>query len=343
MMQDMRGVESSVEEEAAFWFARMRADDLRAIDRARFTAWHEASSDHSAAYSRYESLWESIGEAAADPSVLEMRREALARAPERSAQYWQRLTAIAATLAIFLLGGMMLVRPDPVARDGAPVELAQRGQPKIYRTAVGHRSAVTLDDGSVVELNTDSVLQVDYSPARRDVRLLRGQALFDVAHDSDRPFVVEAAGQRVTALGTAFDIRVEDGEMRVTLIEGRVEVEPVRSAAAARQPEATILDPGEQLIAAADQPFVVHPANVAQAVSWRTGRVIFSDEPLGDVVEEINRYSRHRVMLGDPTLAELRVSGVFRAGSVDSFVSAIDAAFPVAARDAGDEIVLSWE
>ena len=88
---------------------------------------------------------------------------------------------------------------------------------------------------------------------------------------------------------------------------------------------------------------MVLPVDVEKQVSWRTGRLIFSDEPLGDVVEELNRHSDRKIVLADPTLADLRVSGVFRAGAVGSFVTAVDAAFPIAAESRGDEVVLSWE
>ena len=130
--------------------------------------------------------------------------------------------------------------------------------------------------------------------------------------------------------------------MRVTLIEGRVSVEPVGDTPHGVRATRTLV-PGEQLVARADQPIVVLPADVRQAVSWRTGRLAFSDEPLGEVIEEINRYSNRKVVLADPSLAELRVSGAFRAGSVGSFATAMETAFPVSAESRGNEIVLSWE
>src|SRR5690606_12600450 len=122
----------------------------------------------------------------------------------------------------------------------------------LYRTAVGERLAVTLDDGSVLTLNTDSRALVQYGDGIRGVTLEKGQALFEVAKNPELPFVVTAAGRKVTALGTAFDVRVTDDRLAVTLIEGRVAVEPTAPSSAIK--ERTELAPGDQLIAAASHP-----------------------------------------------------------------------------------------
>lgn len=335
-------IDRTVDEGAAFWFARLRSDRVADRDRKRFMRWLNQDAAHAQAYARYQALWDDLAGAAGEEDVLAMRREALALAPERPAFAWTRLAGVAAMLLLLFSAGLLLLRPGPISGPGELDRIAARDAPRILQTAVGQRSAVTLADGSVVELNTDSLVEVRYSAGRRDVRLVRGQALFDVAPDRSRPFVVEAAGQRITALGTAFDVRVDRGEMRVTLIEGRVAVAPVRGGERTQTPVRT-LAPGEQLIAATNRPPVVLPADVRQEVSWRTGRLIFSDEPLGDVVAELNRYSERKIVLADPALAELRVSGVFRAGAIASFASAIDAGFPVEARQSGGDVVLAWE
>ena len=336
---------SSAADEAAYWFARMRAPGATR-ERDRFERWLAGDPARAIAYRACESMWDGVRDAAADEEILAMRREALALGPRPRRVRWEHFAALAATLVLFLVGGIVLLRDNRIAAPGDAAAIAQLREPNVYRTAVGQRSSLMLTDGSVVELNTASVIQVDFTEGRREVRLLRGQALFDVAHDSRRPFVVEAAGKRVTALGTRFDVRLESNEMRVTLIEGSVSVERADGSAAAQADPAPVrLRPGEQLIALADQPFVVQAANVEHAVSWQSGRVVFSDEPLAEVIEEINRYSERKVVLGDSSLAGLRVSGVFRTGSVDGFVSALDAAFPVEGRldSSSNTIVLGWD
>lgn len=322
--------DTAVEKEAAFWFARLRSDELGEEDRARFSRWLAADPAHVSAYADYQGLWSDLDEVAATGPILALRREALRLSdrPRRARPRWVPLGAIAAGIAVALVGGWMLTQ-SPALVPQAVVS----GAPATYRTEVGERSSITLADGSVVQLNTDSVLEVDYAEGRRGLKLLRGQALFEVAHDTSRPFVVDAGGQQITALGTVFDVRVGSGETRVTLIEGRIEVKRVNGTALFPvAPEARKLTAGEQLVAVEERPFLVRAADVEKAVSWREGRVVFSNEPLVQVVEEINRYSTRKVVLGDGDLGEMRVSGVFRPGSADRFVAALEIGFPVEAE-----------
>ena len=339
-------VGGSPDEEAAFWFARMRSDDIGRRDLARFNEWIGSDPANAQAYEEHKSFWDSLEAFAPDDEIVALRRDALALEPARTSRDWHKYLALAASLAILLVSGLLLFQIDAPS-GGSGTTLANAGNDSIYRTEVGQRSTITLTDGSVVMLNTDSLIEVRYAQNRRDIRLLRGQALFRVARDASRPFVVEAADQRIVALGTEFDVRFRAGEVRVTLLEGRVTVE--RDVAEQTETQRTTqvrqLEPGQQLVAVADRPFEVLRTDVTQAVSWPTGRVVFNDEPLGQVVEEINRYSTRKVLLEDPTLADLRVSGVFQAGSVGGFVTALDAAFPVASRSDADRnaYVISWE
>jgi transmembrane sensor len=334
-------------ETAAWWFARLRADNVSIAERTRFQTWLADDPAHAAAYHDFESLWGGLQAFAADDEILDMRRQALALAPEPNRFRWERLAALAATATLALALGVFLFLQRPNFASNASLTTAEgevRG-PGVYRTGVGQNSRITLADGSIVELNTASTIQVNFSGARRDVRLLRGQALFQVAPNPARPFVVEAGGQRITAVGTAFEVRLRREQTVVVLVEGEVDVDRVPTTAQAHSAPPRRMRAGEQLVAATGQPFIVQQADVARALSWRSGRVIFSDEPLSAVVEEVNRYSERKVILGDPTLSDLRISGVFRAGSIDNFVTALDAAFPIDSRsdESSNAIVLTWD
>ena len=188
---------------------------------------------------------------------------------------------------------------------------------------------------------------------------MRGQAHFDVRQDS-RPFEVLAGDRRVVALGTAFDIRIDDDHgVLVTLVEGRVSVERGEvqgSPAVSSMPEAAggqarvdatglmVLNAGEQLIARPNAPPQVVVADVARVVGWREGQLVFRDDPLRDVIKEINRYSTSKVTIDpDGRLDAIRISGVFKAGSTESFVAAVEELYPVEARrEATDRIALVW-
>nr|WP_246623831.1 FecR domain-containing protein [Sphingomonas colocasiae] len=216
-----------------------------------------------------------------------------------------------------------------------------------YVTKVGERREITLADGSRVALNTGSILEVDYSRERRDVRLLAGQALFHVARDKGRPFVVAAGNRLITATGTAFDVEVgKGGGVAVLLVEGHVRVDAARPRGLARVLpwlDREDLEPGERLTAAAGGGTVVAPGDIERETAWNRGVLIFRDDRLADAVAEINRYSTTMLVIEDPKIGDLLVSGVFPAGREEDFVAALTAFYPVEAhRRSPGAIVLRW-
>ena len=310
---------------AANWFARNRAADLGDAERHAFDAWLAEDVEHRIAYADAERGWEVAKAAFDDPRV---RRETPARARIR--------VAIAAGLALSLLGGGGLLA---VQQFTGPKPLATQA----FRTEVGQRSTVTLPDGSVVTLNTDTTVRTRADGERRLVYLDKGQAYFKVAKDRRHPFVVTAAGRTVTALGTAFDVRVEGRGLKVVLVEGKVRVEgpPAARPAAAepgvREVQATEMLAGSQLVAPDNSEWRLTSANTARETSWLSGQLIFDDEPLGRVVAELNRYSQKKMVIEDPALAARPISGAFKPGDVRGFARSLEAyryAY-VASEDAG--------
>jgi transmembrane sensor len=181
------------------------------------------------------------------------------------------------------------------------------GAAQAYATGVGQMRTVRLADGSVVELNAKTKLAVSYEPHARRVTLADGEAAFDVAHDSDRPFLITAGDRTVRVVGTRFDIRRRDGQLAVTVDRGVVEVRPTEPGAG----QAFRLHAGQRLThqegaAGAD----LSLADASEALSWREGKLVFRDQPLRDVVAELNLHLPRPVRLEDPALGERRVSGV---------------------------------
>jgi transmembrane sensor len=195
-------------------------------------------------------------------------------------------------------------------------------------------------------LNTASSIEVDFTDERREVRLFQGQALFEVAKDARRPFVVSAGDRFVTALGTAFDVRIDAGRIDVVVIEGRVAVDPVKRTGLGRFIPALArqeVHPGEELTSFGDRPASVAAADVERITSWRRGQVTFRDDTIAAAVAEMNRYSPRPIIVTDPRVGNLRISGVFGLIRPENFVAAIVAHYPVdAQRDARDATVLSW-
>lgn len=343
--------DNSVEEQAAYWFARLRADNASKGDQRRFKAWLEESPEHAEAYALQEEVWTAMQDSAVDDEIMAMRQNALSVSAGANNNSWLKYGAFAASLLVMIVSIIMLnpFTSSNSSGDKSPIDQLAAAEPQsssIYRTAIGQRSTVNLPDGSVVELNTDSLIQVNFSEERRDLILLHGEALFDVAKDSNRPFVVEADGKLVTAIGTTFSVRRGDDEVRVTLIEGVVTVDQDDSASANSSAVGKKqLRPGQQLVALGDGPYQINMVDTAVATSWKDGRLIFDNEPLGMIVQEVNRYSSRKLVVGDPTLSDMRVSGIFQVGSVDSFAAALEASFPVknSTRAGEDDIILYWK
>ena len=323
-----------IDEAAARWSevlhdADAGSDGERTL-RAAFEAWRGRSQDHAAAFRRVESA-RALAQAFSDaPEMLALRRETLTRASRGRLSCAARSYGVSIAASLFAVAaiGLLILRPDAPGRMVRGVQDAIAGN--AFETGVGQRSVVTLDDGSVVTLNTDSRISVHYEGRTRAVTLERGQALFKVAKDRSRPFIVTADGRQVTALGTEFEVHMSERLFEVTLLEGRVSVtrERAQPTAIAAAPTSE-LQPGQQFVALATTAPQVRAADVKREVSWRHGQVVFQNESLADAVAEINRYSRDQIVLGDTRLAALKISGAFNTGDTDTFVDAVTAYFPI--------------
>ena len=316
MFQPRRRRADPIREEAMAWRVRQEAGELASSDELAFAAWLDRSPEHRAVYADVDEFWAAAGDLGGHPLYTHTRQQAAAAVART------RLTrrALAASLVAAVLG----MGGGALYLEQAPKPLATQA----FQTAVGKRATVTLPDGSQVTLNTDTVVRTSADEDRRLVYLDKGQAFFKVAKDSRHPFVVTAAGRTVTALGTAFDVRVDNGELKVVLVEGKVRVEAAKPPPAARAPApaeappppmATDMSAGSQLVAASDTEWKLTPTNVNREMSWLKGQLIFDDEPLGHIVEEMNRYSNRKIVLADRGLAQHRLSGNFNPGDVHGF------------------------
>jgi transmembrane sensor len=279
--------------EASAW--RVHLAETGAESTSEFEAWLLADPRNAEAWRRVEASWDFLGQHAAEPEVLAARSTALGttprfgRPPPKTAMPWRTIAA-GALLSLGAIGGGLYWWMQPVD----------------YQTALGERRTLMLEDGSRLTLDSGSDVQVSYSGDKRDLVLLRGQARFEVAHDASRPFLVTAANATVRATGTDFDVDLAVTGLVVTLIEGRVAVSDERDRVA--------LKAGEQLTLAPGRAPAIASVDVADALAWQTGQIVFHNTALADVIARLNRYNRVQFVLADPGLASLRVSGAFSAG-----------------------------
>ncbi len=313
-------------QQAARWLAR---DDLdQSPAREAFDAWMAEHPDNRDAWSKANRMWESFDVAEENDLIAAMARAARQAGPEPVAgALWPKL--IAASVALLVVAATLLaIRPGLFGRSDNDVLAAGAQSPTAgavrYVTGAGQRSTLALTDGTRVVLDANSVLDVAFAGPRRDVRLLNGHAFFDVAHDVARPFTVRAAGRVVTALGTQFDVRLSSGALRVVLAEGRVSV----GAEGSKAPSVT-LTPGQAFAAQDGAAGQVATADVDGALAWKQGVVAFHDQPLSEAIALLNRETRAQIVIKDPKVAALRITGVFRTGDIRRFGRSVSQVLPV--------------
>lgn len=331
-----RESEEALAEAAARWALLHDDGGLTAFQRRAFERWAARSPGHAAAFAEAADALARVRAAAGAPAVVALRADALA--VRGDGVVWRRLAAGVLLAAGIGLGAAVLW-PGlwPGLGQGLREQVAALAPPAVraYHTEVGERATVNLPDGSVATLDTGSEIQVAYSARERGVRLLRGQALFDVAKHRPQPFRVYAAGRRITAVGTRFDVRIDEGgRLRLTLVEGRVRVDRTGEPFAPALSPAILVSAGEMLEAQADTT-TVRPADPGPETSWENGLLTFQDEPLAQAVAEMNRYSATPVRLQGP-VGGYRVSGVFRTGDPARFARTLAEALPLAVSTGAD-------
>ena len=332
--------DSSPAEAAAYWVVRKDFGDLSESEEREFSEW-SADPVHAEAFEKAVDTMQLFDQSGIANLQLEaLRRDALKVRPAplfHAGRIAAAVTGIALVAAALYAGlHQASVRPAPSAatvqsvnKVPRPVELVR------YESGVGQQRTIRLNDGSKVILNTRSEIEVAATQDRRFVRLTKGQALFDVVHDPQRPFSVAAGDRLVTDLGTIFEVRLEPGRLLIAVANGSVRVE--RSALDTARPalgaEAlAMLAPGQAFIEAEGAPPRVAKINIAKELRWRQGFVEFDNEPLENAVAEINRYTNHPIRLSNDGVSQLRVSGVFRTADPKHFAATVSELLPVKLR-----------
>lgn len=350
-LRDQPLIPEEIETAAADWIAR-RDQGFDPGEAAAFEAWTLADPRHAAAVAELEEAWVAINR----PRLAGRGREVMAEIGTLTGQRWQRRrrrafgaasTLLAAAAAIAIGFFFLPFRSD--APERAP------------RTVTLRPDRQVLPDGSSIELNSGAEIAVEFSPEKRTVRLLRGEALFSVAKDAARPFVVNVSAVEVRAVGTAFAVRYGPGKVDVLVTEGRVAVQRAsdgrsligdRPSVAASDFSAVSAD--APLLAAGHRvaiPVVDLPApslavasvsmgEIAGALAWRQRRVEFTSTPLAEAVPLFNRGNQTRLTLADHATGEMKISGVFWTDDPEGFARLLESSLGVKAIRGSDGAIV---
>lgn len=365
---DAKQFNAQIYDEASEWLVEFRTGDVDPATRRRFNAWLRTSPEHVRAYLELAAIWnegsrldpshvfdapELIVESDSNivplqvPGTGDSGVSGLSRADSRAHSRSDKASDLRPrNYFSFAAAAAMLI-----VMVGAYFYIQQRG---LYSTDIGEQRSVTLADGSRIELNSRSQLRVHFTDHSRDIELLEGQALFQVAKDKTRPFIVQSANTQVRAVGTQFDVYRKESGTTVTVVEGTVSVDASQRAMANAgvQPSALMLNAGEQVTVstvtpaeAAGQNSIETPipkvANITAATAWTQNRLVFESATLIEVADEFNRYNERRLVIESPELHDFHITGTFSSSDPAPLLRFLKARPDIIVTEDQDEIHIS--
>ena len=316
---------SAIDDAAVDWFVLLQDPSASEAQFIAFRDWLEASPAHRAAYDRVEQLWVTLETApSAAPAPFQPRRTFAAR-PDAVRPGARRFAFGAGATAALAAGlAAVLILPQMMA----PPKL------DIYRTAKGERREVALADGSKITLNSGSEVRVQLGLKVRQATVVSGEALFDVAHDPARPFTAIVGDEQIRDIGTVFNVRQAGDRLTVTVLRGIVEVTPQMGTA-------TRLGQGDELNRRIGfQDARLTKVDALDAAGWRSGRLIYRDQPLSDVATDLNRYLPVPIS-ADAKAGALRFSGVLQLDREEIMVGRLERLLPVHAAASATSVRLT--
>ena len=342
------------EQDAAQWIAKIDRG-LKPDEEIELSHWLEASPLHGETLIKCASMWDLLDVLSPIAKLMPMEKLKLENQegsseeiiPERylSNRLTKRsksfIVPIAASLILAI--GTFTMSPlvtqksstsqEYVAVSEAPISV------KSYKTAVGEMSTVTLSDGSVLQLNTDSEVHVAFTDSVRQLELVSGEVYFDVAKDPTKPFVVDVGEDKVAAVGTAFNIDSRPGlDTEVLVTEGKVKVS-VNSLAQSVSDELFLIR-GQKVVIGSSESRVNNDQDHETILSWREGMLVFQGEPLSQAIQEIDRYTSLKLTVLDDSIADIPVGGFFKTGDTEGLLQILSLNFGVESKQIGDEILL---
>lgn len=331
---------ANTRKQAIEWLLARHSDAWSAADQQALEAWLAADEEHRRQYRQMEALWRDMD--AFKPLDFPQRQAARQYRPPTGLDN-----------VVNFPGYTPAPNPPPTHTQARPekawlksglslaaslaLALGLYGYCHVgaghYRTAIGEQRHISLGDGSEIVLNTGSELSVELGFFQRRVSLIRGEALFSVAHNPLRPFSVTAANGQIRDIGTRFNVHLTNKRVDVAVLEGEVDI-----ATGEQTPVA--LGAGQAASYAADGRVQTATLNHPQAVTaWEQGKLIFAAQPLTEVLAQIARYHPVEFQIADPKLADLKISGSFKAANLPLLLQTLEAGFPLKARIVDEGVV----
>lgn len=310
---------TTVDEQAAQWLQKRKFWKWREEDQSAFEAWLSESPSHEVSYWRLESAWEETQRLSA------LQRPSLPRPAPRSSQL--KFAAVAALAGLAVVAGI------------AVPAYFRHPEIRTIATAIGERKTITLGDGSKIELNTNSRLKVVSNANGRRAWLDKGEALFDIVHDSRHPFQVAIGSRRITDLGTKFLVRRNGKELSVSLIEGSARFDALDGSVLSPvflKPGDTIEDSGEKIIATRKTAI-----ELKDELGWQRGVLVFKHATLAEAAAEFNRYNTIKIIVPDPQTARITIGGTFQSNNVSVFAESVRDLLGLRVTTRGNDTVIS--
>lgn len=335
-----------IQQQACLWVSRIDRG-LSATEKKDLAAWLSLNKVHHNVLLEMASYWD-------DLSVLNELSGLfpLEQVPSKATTKYPAI-AIAASLVLVALLGTNLFINNTLLPFVARSQLVQT---QTFKTKIGEQASFAISDGTTIQLNTNSVIKVAYTPSHRQLILVRGEARLDVAKEKTRPFTVTVGEQSFTALGTIFNVQKNnDQAMELVVTEGRVLITKADKVIEEITQTLTTLTPGQLpgiLVTAGEKavfaenvhtPITKVPLEQLQRdLAWQQGMLIFEGEPLALALTEVSRYTATKFEIVDPQLADIKVAGYFKAGDIDGLLASLNSNFNiVSARSADNTILLT--
>lgn len=329
-----------IDSEAADWLSRLDSGELSQDDRRALREWLAQDPQHKLALKDMAAMWHDM-DFLLNPvsgSRNEQGENKIGLLASMVALWGIKRPVMVMMSLMCVLGFVLWSSPDHKVTENA-----------FYATAIGKQQLELLSDGSRAHLNTNSVIEVEFTKRLRVVRLMQGEAMFDVVHDPSRPFVVYAGNRVVQAIGTAFVVRLESENIYVAVTDGQVQLSKreeslaQNSTTAVGEQEVVLVSKGEGVKVhdgvSGSAPKPVDTNEFNRRLSWTRGQLVFENERLEQVIKEISRYVPRKIVIEDPELRDIRISGRFALGDTEALLEAMEVSFDIETRHRENEVI----